>query len=201
MSKGPVYIVEDEAEICEDVRTLLESNGYKVHSYSSGEDFLDGWDGSLVGCLLLDMRMAGMSGLEVLNRISDATKVLPVLLFTSLLDMHLAVQATKNGVHDYCPKPFSPDVILAKVHDALVVNESRLKDQAKNIQTLQALTSLTVREREILDLLCDGLSSKQIGEALGISSFTVDNHRARIMSKLGVNSVSQVVQMTLNARR
>lgn len=201
MIKGKVYIVEDEVEISEDVSRLLESNGFSVHSYRTGEDFLARWDRNLEGCVLLDMRLPGISGQEVLSRMGDASRILPVILFTSVMDMQLAVEATKNGIYDYCPKPFLPEVLLSKINEALLVNASRRKELDSHIKTIQALSSLTEREREILDFLCEGKSSKKIGEELGISSYTVDNHRARIMSKMGVNSVTQIVQMTLNARR
>jgi two-component system response regulator FixJ len=121
-------------------------------------------------------------------------------MFTSVMDMQLAVQATKNGVYDYCPKPFAPEVLLAKISEAMIVNSQRLSKMASHVKTIKAITSLTDREREILNFLCEGKSSKKIGEELGISSYTVDNHRARIMSKMGVNSVTKIVQMTLNAR-
>lgn len=201
MSKGTIYIVEDEGDIGDDVRAILEASGYSVSIYRNGEDFLANWNRSLEGCLLLDTRLPGISGLDVLARISDCARILPVILFTSVMDMQLAVEATKNGVHDYCPKPFSPNLLLSKVSEALVVNGKRIKENSMHIKTIQALATLTDREREILDFLCEGKSSKKIGEELGISSYTVDNHRARIMSKMGVNSVTQIVQMTLNARR
>ena len=201
MIKGKVIIVEDEVEIGEDVAGLLESTGYTVALFRTGEDFLSNWDRSLEGCLLLDTRLPGISGLELLARISDSARILPVILFTSVMDMQLAVEATKSGIYDYCPKPFIPEVLLSKINDALIVNGQRRADMAGHVKTIQALSSLTDREREILDFLCEGKSSKKIGEELGISSYTVDNHRARIMSKMGVNSVTQIVQLTLNARR
>jgi two-component system response regulator FixJ len=126
---------------------------------------------------------------------------LPVLLFTSVLDMQLAVQAGKSGVHDICPKPFSVEILLAKVEDAIKVNQRRQVTHADRLTTIQSLAQMTTREREVLDRLCGGKSSKQIAEELGISPYTVDNHRARIMNKLGAKSVSQVVQLTLNARQ
>lgn len=200
MIKGIVYIVEDDRAISDDVSSLLESNGYKVNLFCSGEDFLDGWDRSLEGCLLLDIRLPGISGVDLLARISDSARILPVIMFTSILDMQLAVEATKNGVYDYCPKPFTPEVLLAKISDAMILNGQRLSKMANHVKTIQAIATLTDREREILNFLCEGKSSKKIGEELGISSYTVDNHRARIMSKMGVNSVTQIVQLTLNAR-
>lgn len=198
MIKGKIYIVDDK--VSDDVSALFASNGHNVLSFNSGEDFLDGWDRSLEGCLLLDIRLPGISGLDLLSKISDSAKVLPVIMFTSVMDMQVAVQATKNGVYDYCPKPFSPEILISKVTNALQENAQRLSKMSNHIKTIQALSTLTDREREVLNFLCEGKSSKKIAQELGISSYTVDNHRARIMSKMGVNSVTKIVQMTLIAR-
>jgi FixJ family two-component response regulator len=198
--QGSIYFVEQDDTISDDVCALLTANGYNVVLFRSGEEFLDRWDRSLEGCLLLDIRLPGLSGIELLGRISDSARVLPVIMFTSVMDMQLAVQATKNGVYDYCPKNFAPEVLLAKISEAMRVNGERLSKMSNHVKTIQAIASLTDREREILHFLCEGKSSKKIGQELGISSYTVDNHRARIMSKMGVNSVTKIVQMTLSAR-
>ncbi len=200
MIQGNIYFVEQDDTISDDVCALLTANGYNVVLFRSGEEFLDRWDRSLEGCLLLDIRLPGLSGIELLGRISDSARVLPVIMFTSVMDMQLAVQATKNGVYDYCPKNFAPEVLLAKISEAMRVNGERLSKMSNHVKTIQAIASLTDREREILHFLCEGKSSKKIGQELGISSYTVDNHRARIMSKMGVNSVTKIVQMTLSAR-
>ncbi len=200
MIQGSIYFVEQDDTISDDVCALLTANGYNVVLFRSGEEFLDRWDRSLEGCLLLDIRLPGLSGIELLGRISDSARVLPVIMFTSVMDMQLAVQATKNGVYDYCPKNFAPEVLLAKISEAMRVNGERLSKMSNHVKTIQAIASLTDREREILHFLCEGKSSKKIGQELGISSYTVDNHRARIMSKMGVNSVTKIVQMTLSAR-
>ncbi len=200
MIQGNIYFVEQDGTISDDVCALLSANGYNVVLFRSGEEFLDRWDRSLEGCLLLDIRLPGLSGIELLGRISDSARVLPVIMFTSVMDMQLAVQATKNGVYDYCPKNFAPEVLLAKISEAMRVNRERLSKMSNHVKTIQAIASLTDREREILHFLCEGKSSKKIGQELGISSYTVDNHRARIMSKMGVNSVTKIVQMTLSAR-
>jgi len=199
--KPVVYIIEDDDDIRSDVSTVLEANGYSTSCHACGEDFFKHWNGTLGGCILLDMRLPGMSGLDVLNKLGEATRILPVLLFTSVLDMQLAVQAAKSGVHAICPKPFSIEILLAKVEDAIKVNQIRQITHSDRLATIQSLSQMTSRERDVLDRLCGGKSSKQIGEDLGISPNTVDNHRARIMMKLGAKSVSQVVQLTLNARR
>ena len=201
INKSIVYIIEDDLDIRSEVSTILESHGFLTSCHEDGEDFFKRWDGGIDGCMLLDMRMPGMSGLDVLDKLGPVTNVLPVLLFTSALDMQLAMRAGKSGVYDICPKPFSVEIILAKVQDAIKVNQSRRVTHADHLATIQSLSQMTSREREVLDRLCGGKSSKQIAEELGISPYTVDNHRARIMSKLGAKSVSQVVQLTLNARR
>ena len=196
-----IFLVEDEVEIAETVAALLSASGYTPEVFSSGDEFIEKWDRSLRGCLLLDMRMPGLSGLDVLKAMGDASRVLPVILFSSIMDMQVALTAGQLGVFDFCPKPFAPEILLEKVRVALEANKSRVETQQEKVRTIEGLSQLSKRETEILDHLCQGLSSKQIAECLKISPLTVDNHRARIFAKMSVNSVSHLVQLTLRARQ
>lgn len=190
-----VYIVDDEVDICESVQTVLKSVGVTARCFSSGTEFLRLWRGELEGCVMLDMRMPGLSGMEVLAELREASKVLPVILFTSMLDVQQTVDAMKAGAFDYIPKPFSQPTLIDKVRVALEHNAKQIALHQQHLSIVSALSQLTSRERQVLDMIVEGRTSKNIATALGISSFTVDNHRARILDKMRATTTGQLVQM------
>ena len=190
-----VYIVDDELDICESVQTVLKSVGLTARCFSSGTEFLRLWRGELEGCVMLDMRMPGLSGMEVLAELREASKVLPVILFTSMLDVQQTVDAMKAGAFDYIPKPFSQPTLIDKVRVALEHNSKQIALHQQHLSIVSALSQLTSRERQVLDMIVEGRTSKNIATALGISSFTVDNHRARILDKMRATTTGQLVQM------
>lgn len=190
-----VYIVDDEVDICESVQTILKSVGVTSRCFSSGTEFLRLWRGELEGCVMLDMRMPGLSGMEVLAELHEASKVLPVVLFTSYLDVQQTVDAMKAGAFDYIPKPFTQTGLVEKVRAALEYNSKLLALHQQHLDVVSALSQLTTRERQVLDMIVEGRTSKNIASALGISSFTVDNHRARILDKMRATTTGQLVQM------
>lgn len=190
-----IYVVDDEQDILESVQSLLKLEGFRAEAFSCGADFLKQWHGELRGCVLLDMRMHGMSGMDVLAELREAAKVLPVILFTSTIDVQQTVDAMKAGAFDYLPKPFTQQALMEKVRSALSHNLKMLDDHRQNLEVLSALSQLTQRERQVLDMIVEGRTSKVIATSLGISSFTVDNHRARILDKMRAVTTGQLVQM------
>jgi two-component system response regulator FixJ len=144
---------------------------------------------------MLDMRMPGLSGMDVLAELREASKVLPVILFTSTLDVQQTVDAMKAGAFDYIPKPFSQPTLIDKVRVALEYNSKQMALHQQHLSIVSALSQLTSRERQVLDMIIEGRTSKNIATALGISSFTVDNHRARILDKMRATTTGQLVQM------
>lgn len=190
-----VYVVDDEQDILESVQSLLKAEGFNVQTFAGGTDFLRMWRGELKGCVMLDMRMPGLSGMDVLAELRETSKVLPVILFTSTIDVQQTVDAMKAGAFDYIPKPFTLSALAEKVQNAFSYNVKMLEHHRQNLDVLSALSQLTLRERQVLDMIVEGRTSKNIATSLGISSFTVDNHRARILDKMRATTTGQLVQM------
>lgn len=190
-----IYVVDDEQDILDSVQSLLKLEGFRVEAFPCGADFLRLWRGELRGCILLDMRMHGMSGMDVLSELRESAKILPVILFTSTIDVQQTVDAMKAGAYDYLSKPFTQQALMEKVNAALAHNLKMLDHHRQNLEVLSALSQLTQRERQVLDMIVEGRTSKVIATSLGISSFTVDNHRARILDKMRAVTTGQLVQM------
>jgi two-component system response regulator FixJ len=196
-----IFLIEDDSDVAAMVSGMLAESGFQVEKFCSGDGFIDNWDRSLAGCVLLDERMPGKSGLEVLSKLPETFKILPVILFTSVVDMQVAIQAGKLGAFDLCPKPFAPEVLLSKIKRALEENKERLNSDLERVRAIEGIGHLSNREREVLDLLCEGKTSKQIATELKISHLTVDNHRARIFAKMKVKTVAQLVRLSMKARQ
>ncbi len=195
--KPMVFVVDDDEAMRDSMRYLFESVNLPCKSFSSAHDFLEFCDASLLGCIVLDIRMPGMSGLELLENLKAQGIQQPVIVITGHGDVPLAVRAMKQGAFDFLQKTFSPQHLLDRVYAAL---ESIQKHQQKSRQ-LDSLRSsfdaLTNREREVMELVVTGSPSKAIGMKLGISSKTVEIHRASIMRKLDVRNIAELVQMRL----
>lgn len=195
-TKPIVYVVDDDHGICRSLSLLIEGVGLDVQTYATAEDFLDAYDPDRHACLVVDVRMPGMSGLELQSRLASQHINLPVIVVTGHGDIPMAVDAMKAGIVDFVEKPFRDQMLLDDIQEALELNTQtrRMQDQKATIETKTAL--LTPREEEIMSLLVNGLSSKTIGFELGISQKTVDFHRAHILEKMGVDSVVELVILT-----
>ena len=190
-----VALVDDNR----DIRTLvcrgLRNSGINCHPFASGEDFLDGLSYLSFDCVLLDMRMPDLDGIETLKRIPPEKKHIPIIFFTSHADVPLAVNAMKSGARDLIEKPCSIEDIVEKVKGfaAHSVARSHRADMTDNARTL--IKSLTPREKEVMSLVCQGLRSKQVGLRLSLSHRTIEAHRARATKKLGVNDLPNIVRI------
>jgi len=195
-TKPIVYVVDDDQRICRSISLLIEGVGLNVRTYATAEDFLDAYDPNRHACLVVDVRMPGMSGLELQSRLAKQHINLPVIVITGHGDIPMAVDAMKAGIVDFVEKPFSDQMLLDDIQKALELSTQtrRMQDQKTTIEIKNAL--LTPREEEIMSLLVNGLSSKTIGFELGISQKTVDFHRAHILEKMGVDSVVELVLQT-----
>jgi len=195
-TKPIVYVVDDDQRICRSISLLIEGVGLNVRTYATAEDFLDAYDPNRHACLVVDVRMPGMSGLELQSRLAKQHINLPVIVITGHGDIPMAVDAMKAGIVDFVEKPFRDQVLLDDIQKALELSTQtrRMQDQKTTIEIKNAL--LTPREEEIMSLLVNGLSSKTIGFELGISQKTVDFHRAHILEKMGVDSVVELVLQT-----
>jgi len=188
-----VYLVDDDRRVREALAALLRANGRDVHAFDSGREFLDTPRREVVACLILDLRMPGMSGLEVQKFVSRDGQI-PVIFITGRGDVPSTVLAMKGGAVDFLTKPLDEDALMRAV-DAALARAHVLRKEAEGTAALQALyQSLTPREQELLPLLASGLLNKQAAALLGITEYTVQVHRGRIMRKMHADSFAALIR-------
>lgn len=194
---GIVYIIDDDEALRESLAFLLKSARIDAKTYSSAASFLDALVEVRTGCIVTDVRMPGISGIELLRRLGDLKITLPVIVITGHADVPLAVEAMKVGAADFLEKPFDDDVLLASVRSALQRQDGETKRQSERADIESRLSALSKRERDVLDGLVAGRANKQIAYDLGISPRTVEIYRANLMSKMQAGSLSDLVRMAL----
>ncbi|MDR2925387.1 MAG: response regulator [Azoarcus sp.] len=194
-----VFVVDDDDAQRDSLVWLLESHGYAVRAFSSAEAFLAAWNGNFVGCLLLDVRMPGMSGLELFGWLARRNSALPVVFITGHGDVPMAVEALRKGAANFIEKPFSAEEMLRIVENCLAQEREGRTQRRNQADTAHRLAQLTVREREVLDLVIAGKLNKQIADVLGISIKTVEVHRARVMDKMGVTTMASLIRRVMSA--
>ena len=195
-----VHLVDDDDAIRRSVGFMLKTSGYHVRSYESGVELLKGAPNLEPGCILLDIRMPGMDGLGVQAALKDKGVSLPVIIMTGHGDVSLAVQAMKAGSVDFIEKPFEKAVLLSAIEHGVERLKRSAANQDRADEAAVRLQALTPREREVLDGLAKGLPNKTIAYDLGISPRTVEIHRANVMSKLGVRSLSEALRIAFAAQ-
>lgn len=195
----PVYVVDDDASLRNSLRFLLSNHGRQITSFSSGEEFLAGADRLESGPVLLDVRMEGMDGIEVLAELARRRSDLPVIIITGHGDIAMAVSAMKSGAFDFLTKPFARADLLAVLAQADARIASGLATEEHRTTARSRLERLTRREHQVLNELARGLPNKSIGHDLGISSRTVEIHRANAMKKLGVHSFPDALRIAFAA--
>lgn len=194
-----VFVVDDDEAICESLRLLIGDIGLEVTTFTSARQFLSEYDPSQAGCLVLDVRMSGMSGLELQSRLRESGWWIPIIIITGHGDVPMAVEALKAGAMDFIEKPFRDQVLLDSIQKATEL-DSRTRRQWKEARDVQSrLRLLTEREREVMDRLVAGKTNKSIAYELGISPKTADFHRANVLQKVGVNSVVELVRLVQKA--
>jgi len=189
-----IYIVDDDEALRDSLAWLLDSAGYLTQSYDSAEAFLADYNDQLTGCALLDVRMPGMSGLELFDRLCELHATLPVIFITGHGDVPMAVAALKRGAADFIEKPFNDEDMLTLIRQCLAIEKEGRDRRRQDAEVARRLDLLTQREREVLELIIAGKLNKQIADTLGISIKTVEVHRARVMEKMGANSLAELVQ-------
>jgi RNA polymerase sigma factor (sigma-70 family) len=194
-----VYVVDDDEPMRDSLQWLLESNGHAVEAYASAEAFLEAWREDMRGCLVLDVRMPGMSGLELHEHLADRRSTLPVVFVTGHGDVPMAVAALKKGAVDFIEKPFNDKEMLRLVARCLELERARRAARAREDDARRCIGALTEREREVMRLVVAGKLNKQIADELGISIKTVEVHRARVMEKMQARSLAELVRMTIAA--
>ncbi|HEV2594124.1 MAG TPA: response regulator [Sphingomicrobium sp.] len=202
MSSEPklVHIVDDDAAVRRSVAFVLKTSGHQVETYESGADLIKESGRLADGCILLDIRMPGMDGLEVQQKLQEKGVSLPVIIMTGHGDVSLAVKAMKSGAVDFIEKPFAKEALLTSLKEGFDRLSRREATEDRSRDASVKVHALTPRERDVLKGLAEGLPNKTIAYDLGISPRTVEIHRANLMNKLGVRSLSEALRIAFAAR-
>ena len=198
--KGTVYVVDDDEAVRDSLQWLLEGRDYRVRCFESAESFLSRYDPREVACLIVDIRMGGMTGLELQSRLIDMRSPLPVTFITGHGDVPMAVSTMKKGAMDFIQKPFDEEQIAALVERMLDVARGSFAETQEAASRDALLSKLTMRESQVLERIVAGRLNKQIADDLGISIKTVEAHRANIMEKLNANTVADLLKIALGAQ-
>jgi len=197
MSDPTVFVVDDDEPVRDAIGMLLDTVDLPYESYASAQEFLDAYDPARRGCLVLDIRMPGMSGLELQQRLEEMRAGLPIVFITGHGDVPMAVEAMKRGAQDFLRKPFDDDELLDSVRRALSA-EARHSAEAEQTAALQSrVAELTPREQEVFERVAQGQANKVIAIELGISERTVEIHRSQVMHKTGCRSLAELVRLKI----
>lgn len=197
MREPTVFIVDDDQAVARSLRWLIETVRLGVETFASAQAFLDNYDSSKPGCLVLDVRMPGISGLELQERLAALRINVPIIFITGHGDVQMAVRAVQAGAFDFVEKPFNDQDLLDRIQKAIAFDAGRRGKEALRAQLRALFASLTPREREVLDLVVEGMSNKAVANTLGLSAKTVEVHRAKVMEKMHARSISDLVKMAM----
>jgi two-component system, LuxR family, response regulator FixJ len=198
--KPTVYIVDDDDAVRGALRLLLKSVGLAAVALPSAKEFLATYDPLQPGCLVLDVRMPGMSGLELQEQLNLRGAIIPVIFITGHGDVPMAVDAMQQGAFDFLQKPFRDQDLIDRIQRALAKDETGRLELRERVRIKERIEALTAREREVLDLVTTGKPNKIMAADLGVSQRTVEIHRARVMEKMGASSLAQLVRMVLDLK-
>ncbi len=197
LSKSTVFVVDDDQAMRNSLKWLIESVGVQVESFASADEFLAQYQPGRAGCLVLDVRMPGMSGLELQEHLVRQNIHIPAVIITGHGDVPMAVRAMKAGAVDFIEKPFNDEALLDAIRRAIAYEEQQRSQQSEHLQIQQRLSHLTPREHEVMEMVTEGKSNKEIANALGVSAKTIEAHRARVMEKMQAGSLAELVRMAL----
>jgi FixJ family two-component response regulator len=195
--RGTVYVVDDDEAVRDSLQWLLEGNDYRVRSYESAEAFLSRYDTREVACLVADIRMVGMSGMELQDKLIERRSPLPIVFITGHGDVPMAVESMKKGALDFIQKPFQEASLLSIIEKLLDKARGSFAEHQKAANRDALMSKLTTREAQVLERIVAGRLNKQIADDLGISIKTVEAHRANIMEKLNANTVADLLKIAL----
>ena len=195
-----VFVVDDNAGVRKSLRALLEAAHFAVETYASGEEFLAAYDPERSGCLLLDVRLRQSNGLDLQDELRRRKVTLPIIVLTGHGNVPTSVRAMKAGAIDFLQKPAPPKVLLGRIRAAIDSDRQARAVTTKRAVVLEQLADLTPREREVMELLVTGRTSKEIATAMNVSVRTVEGHRRKVFSKMNVSSAAQLVGAVLSAR-
>ena len=195
--KGTIYVVDDDEAVRDSLQWLLEGKEYRVRCFDSAESFLSRYDAREVACLIVDIRMGGMTGLELQNRLIEARSPLPIVFITGHGDVPMAVDTMKKGAMDFIQKPFKEDQLVTLVERMLEQAKETFAEHQSAANRGALMARLTLREAQVLERIVAGRLNKKIADDLGISIKTVEAHRANIMEKLNANTVADLLKIAL----
>ncbi|MDA1055990.1 MAG: response regulator [Planctomycetota bacterium] len=193
--KATVFVVDDDPAIRHSLSELISSVGLPVKTYAAAQEFLDAYDPEVPGCVIIDVRMPGMSGLQLQERLADLPIGIPMIILTAHASVPMAVGALRKGAVAFLEKPCNGQELLDRIQEAIEQDGCRRREQAEQSHVAAYIDALTPREREVLDLIVVGKPNKAIAAKLGISRRTVEVHRAHVMEKLQVDSIAELVRL------
>ncbi|MBW7929934.1 MAG: response regulator transcription factor [Gammaproteobacteria bacterium] len=196
-----VFVIDDDQAVRDSLGLLLRSMGQKARLFESAQAFLDEYDGSMAGCLVLDIRMPGMSGMELQQKLRTIDCTMPIIFVTGHGDVPMAVEAMHHGAFDFIQKPFRDQELLDRINQALAWDEEHRSDDDYRRSVQEHYLNLTPREREVMACVVAGLANKVIAMDLNLSQRTVEIHRARVMEKMNARSLADLVRMSLLVAR
>ncbi|MGO1660137.1 MAG: response regulator FixJ [Marinobacter sp.] len=195
-----VYVVEDDEAVRDSLELLLRSDEKTVKTYESAAVFLKDYSETMAGCIVLDIRMPGMDGMELQKKLNEKHSILPIIFVTGHGDVPMAVDAMKEGAVDFIQKPYREEALLEKIEAALEQDLEQRKTLDEKQEIIRRIKSLTPREHEIMDRMIEGQANKVIAIELEISQRTVEIHRSRVMHKMGTHSLAHLVRMVLSVK-
>ena len=201
MTAPTVFVVDDNPGVRKSLQALVEAAGLAVETYASAAEFLAAFDAQRAGCLVLDVRLRGESGLDLQDELRRRNAILPIIIMTGYADVPTTVRAFKSGAVDFLRKPVAPKKLIAQIREA-IETDRRARDAAAERTTVAArIAHLTPRERQVMELLAVGNSSKEIATTLGASVRTVEGHRREVLRKMEVQSAVQLARAIAGVRR
>ncbi len=193
--KPIVFVVDDDVSVRESLELLIDNEGWQAKTFASAQEFLDFPRAVVPSCLLLDISLPGLNGLDLQKRVAVVRTDMPIIFITGYGDVPKTVQAMKAGAVEFLTKPFNDEVLLMAIRQALERSRLAIVQEAEMLELRNRYASLTAREREVMALVVSGLLNKQVGGELGISEITVKAHRGQVMQKMKANSVADLVKM------
>jgi FixJ family two-component response regulator len=194
-----VFLVDDDHAVRDALELLLDTAGFNTVSFASATEFLESYDASQPGCLVLDIRMPGMSGMELQDALLTETAGLPIIFLTGHGNVSMSAKAFRTGAVDFLEKPFDEAVLLERIREALKLDRDNRESMARHARASSRLAVLTPREREVMLLLVAGNTNKEIAARLDLSTRTIETHRGRVMEKTGVQSVAELVELAISS--
>ncbi|WP_166262164.1 response regulator transcription factor [Marinobacter salicampi] len=195
--KQTVFVIDDDADVRDSLEWLLESVGLRVKAFENALDFFEAFDENESGCIVMDVRMPGLSGINAQKKLPEYNVELPVIMISAHGNVDMAVRALTQGAMTFIEKPFDDQVLIDHVHNALEKDRVRFSKRNSQVRVREHYDTLTRRERQVLELIVKGFSNQEAADELGINRKTVEGHRAHMMAKMKVDSFAELVQVAI----